>query len=305
MGIHIFSRRRPVKPARGNAARLTRGPCAGLPCAAATLLASVVEDDSTQLAVNVEAARSDPNVRVYRNIAVIEADRTFNDAVQNAYRATRVFEYFSSQTYAKLGDLFARMVSSGDHTLEAYLAGLGAAYTEFQQKFGQADTRVVTLSLKDDLLAIPKLGAQGQALSIGDRNELFHQKLKSPDLLDGNGYLTIPFSTTLAAVSPLTSNHQIAYVEAESVGSDVGDTLRCGACLPGFALDGGRARRRGRARRSAARPRGAPATPSPRASTRAAAPASRARRTSRGTARTCGPPQGTASLKARRGRRRG
>jgi hypothetical protein len=91
---------------------------------------------------------------------VIEADRTFNDAVQNAYRATRVFEYFSSQTYAKLGDLFlARMVSSGDHTLEAYLAGLGAAYTEFQQKFGQADTRVVTLSLKDDLLAIPKLGA--------------------------------------------------------------------------------------------------------------------------------------------------
>lgn len=184
------------------------------------------EDDSTQLAINVEAARNDPNVRVYRNIAVIEADRTFNDAVQNAYRATRVFEYFSSQSYAKLGDLFlVRMVSSGDHTLEAYLAGLGAAYTEFQQKFGQADTRVVTLSLKDDLLAIPKLGAQGQALSIGDRNDLFHAKLKSPDLLDGNGYLTIPFSTTLAAVSPLTSNHQIAYVEAEIVGSDVGDTL--------------------------------------------------------------------------------
>jgi hypothetical protein len=183
------------------------------------------ENDSTQLAINVEAAQNDPNVRVYRNIAVIEADRTFNDALQNAYRATRVFEYFTSQSYAHLGDLFlVRMVSSGDLTLESYLAGLGEAYIEFQQQFGQPDTRVVTLSLKDDLLAIPKLGPQGQALSLADRNAQFYARLQSPDLLDGNGYLTIPFSTDLTAVSPLTSNHQIAYVEAEFIGSDLGDT---------------------------------------------------------------------------------
>jgi hypothetical protein len=191
-----------------------------------SLLLQQQENDSTQLAINVEAAQNDPNVRVYRNIAVIEADRTFNDAIENAYRATRVFEYFTSQSYAKRGDLFlVRMISSGDHTLEAYLSDLNEAYVEFQEQFGQADTRVVTLSLKDDLLAIPRLGDQGQALSLGDRNDLFHKKLASPDMLDGNGYLTIPFQTTLDSVSPLTSNHKIAYVEAELVGSDLGDTL--------------------------------------------------------------------------------
>src|SRR4029450_1517109 len=129
---------------------------------------------------------------------VIEADRTFREAVSQAYRATRVFEYFTSQTYAKRGDLFlVRMVSSGDLTLESYLAGLTEAYVQFLEQFGEADSRVVTLSLKDDLLGIPKLGPDGVALSLAARNDLFHQKLASPELLDGNGYFTVPFSTGL------------------------------------------------------------------------------------------------------------
>jgi hypothetical protein len=183
-------------------------------------------NDSTQLAINVEAARNDPNVRVYRNIAVVEADRTFEEAVAQAYRATRVYEYFTSQSYARRGDLFlVRMVASGDLTLERYLSQLNDAYIRFQEQFGQADTRVVTLSLKDDLLAIPKLGEGGVALTLGQRNDLFHARLAAPTMLDGNGYLTVPFSTTLDRVSPLTSNHKVAYVEAEIIGSDVGDTL--------------------------------------------------------------------------------
>jgi hypothetical protein len=146
--------------------------------------------------------------------------------VAQAYRATRVYEYFTSQSYERRGDLFlVRMVSSGDLTLERYLAQLNEAYVRFQEQFGQPDTRVVLLSLKDDLLAIPKLGDGGVPLTLGQRNDLFHARLASPELLDGNGYLTVPFSTALDRVSPLTSNHKISYVEAEVIGSDVGDTL--------------------------------------------------------------------------------
>ena len=45
--------------------------------------------------------------------------------------------------------------------------------------------------------------------------------------LDENGYLTIPFSyRTSTELSPLTRNHKVLYfIEAEIIGSDVGDTV--------------------------------------------------------------------------------
>lgn len=43
--------------------------------------------------------------------------------------------------------------------------------------------------------------------------------------LDARGYLTLPFSTTLEQLSPLTRNHKVRSVMAEVIGDEVGDAL--------------------------------------------------------------------------------
>jgi hypothetical protein len=186
----------------------------------------VEQQDMEQLAINIEAARNDPNVRIYKNDAIINADRAFNSAIREAYKATRVYEYYTSQTYEKLDQLFLiRMVAAGDYNLENYLMELGDAFYTFQEEFGNPDVRVAVISLRDDILGTPWLGANGMALSESDRLELFQQSLMDPELLDPNGYLTIPFSTNVETLSPLTRNHKILFIEAEVVGGDTGDTV--------------------------------------------------------------------------------
>ncbi len=184
------------------------------------------QQETEQLTINVEAARNDPNVRIYKNDAILAADRTFTAAVREAYRATKVYEYYTSQCYAHLGDLFlVRMVAYGDWSLEAYLAGLSDAFYEFEEQFGNPDTRVAVLSLRDDLLAIPRLGDDGQALSEAERLSRLRAALADATRLDERGYWTIPFATQLDVLSPLTSNHKVRGIEAEIIGTDVGDLL--------------------------------------------------------------------------------
>ena len=182
--------------------------------------------ETEELLINVEAARNDPNVRIYRNDAIINADIAFNDALQAAYRATKVFEYYTSQTYAPKEQLFLiRMVTAGDYNLENYLMQLQNEYYEFEEQFGNPDIRVTVLSLRDDIMQIPTLDDSGAAISQGERIDMMREKLGSVDLLDKNGYLSIPFSTALDELSPLTRNHKVAYVETDIVGADVGDTV--------------------------------------------------------------------------------
>jgi len=184
------------------------------------------QEEMEQQTINVEAARNDPNVRIYKNDAVILADETFSQAVQDAYKATRVFEYYTSQSYEKLIQLFlVRMVSHGDYNLETYLAELENAYREFQQQYGNPDTRVEIISLRDDVLAIPRLDEGGKPLCQADRITKFREKLCDASYIDERGYRTLPFSTSLARLSPLTRDHKILAVEAEIIGADVGDTL--------------------------------------------------------------------------------
>jgi hypothetical protein len=184
------------------------------------------QEEMEQQTINVEAARNDPNVRIYKNDAVILADETFSQAVQDAYKATRVFEYYTSQSYEKLIQLFlVRMVSHGDYNLETYLADLENAYREFQQQYGNPDTRVEIISLRDDVLAIPRLDEGGKPLCQADRITKFREKLCDASYIDERGYRTLPFSTSLARLSPLTRDHKILAVEAEIIGADVGDTL--------------------------------------------------------------------------------
>ncbi|MFO0726358.1 MAG: hypothetical protein U1E65_21410 [Myxococcota bacterium] len=183
--------------------------------------------ESEQLAIDVEAARNDPNARIYKNDDILTADRTFRDAVREAYKATKVYEYYTSQTYAHLGDLFlVRLVAHGDVSLENYVANLKDAFVEFQDRFGNPDVRVQIVSLRDDILGIPRINpATNAAVCNADRVALFRSALEGARHLDDRGYLSFTFPTQLAALSPLTRNHKIYYVEAEYVGTDVGDAV--------------------------------------------------------------------------------
>ncbi|HEY5955501.1 MAG TPA: hypothetical protein VIV60_03060, partial [Polyangiaceae bacterium] len=140
--------------------------------------------------------------------------------------ASKVFEYYSSQSYAKLQDLaLVRLVSHGDYNLEGYLSELEDAYNSFQETFGKPDTRVQVLSLRDDILNIPRYGDDRSVLTQSDRVGRFRKALADTRWLDANGYLVIPFGTNLEKLSPLTRNHKVLYIEAEIIGSDIGDAL--------------------------------------------------------------------------------
>lgn len=184
------------------------------------------EANALEHLIDVEAARNDPNVRIYRNDAILAADRTFWEAVREAYRATRIYEYYTSQSYAALDKLFlVRMVAHGDYSLESYLAELQEAFVEFDEQYGKPDTRVQVVSLRDDILAIPRLGPQGTALTEQERSALLREKIQDVSLLDAGGYIVLNFSTSLDDLSPLTRDHKLLYVEAEIIGEDVGDAL--------------------------------------------------------------------------------
>jgi hypothetical protein len=174
-------------------------------------------DESLDLLVNVEAARNDPNTRIYKNDAVINSDRTFRAAVREAYKATRVFEYYTGQSYAALEKLFLiRMVAYGDYSLEGYMADLHDAYVQFQEQYGEPDERVLILSMRDDLLGVPLYDEDDHsALSDAERDERVRQKLFKN--VDASGRLVVPFSTELSATSPLTHNHKITEMRAEIV----------------------------------------------------------------------------------------
>ena len=184
------------------------------------------QEEAEQMAINVQAARNDPNVRIYRNDAVLNADRTFKSVLTDIYKATRIFEYYSSQSYAPLNDLFlVRMVSRGDISLEAYVDDLEDTFNDFEENFGIPDLRVDVISLRDYIMDITYEDTNGQPLSQSDRVKMFRERLTDNSLLDKNGYRVMPFSLSESRLSPLTRNHKIAYMEAEFVGSRVGDSL--------------------------------------------------------------------------------
>ncbi|MCB9649159.1 MAG: hypothetical protein H6730_21515 [Deltaproteobacteria bacterium] len=181
---------------------------------------------SEALVIDAAAAKSDPNVRIYKNDAVINADRSFERALRDAYRATRIFEYYTSQSYAGLDKLFlVRMVDAGDVNLRNYMAELEDALFEFQEQFGNPDSRIHVLSLKDDVFRVPLYSSDGRPLTTEERTELFRARLTDPLLLDDSGFIAVKFSTGFDLLSPLTHNHKILFMEVELFGSDVGDDV--------------------------------------------------------------------------------
>ncbi len=184
------------------------------------------QQEAEQLAINAAAARNDPNIRIYRNDAILNADFAFQAALREAYRATLVFEYYTSQSYARKGDLYlVRLVSRGEQNLENYLADLNNAFFEFEEEFGLPNTRLLRLSLLDDILSIPRLDESGRELSSIERVALMRAKLTDPAFLDDRGYLSFPFQTRLEQVSPVTRNHKVRFIEAEINANSPGDSF--------------------------------------------------------------------------------
>ncbi len=183
-------------------------------------------DEVLQLTINVEAARNNPNIRIYRNDAVINAEVSFSDALREAYRLTRVYEYYTSTTYAQRDKLFLmRMVASGDINLENYVVELTNDFTAFEESFGNPEQRLQIISLRDDIVKVPRLGEDNEPLSTDERTRRLREYLRDPALLNEQGYVAIPFRTKLEDLSPLTRNHKVLYMEAGIEGDDNGDFL--------------------------------------------------------------------------------
>jgi hypothetical protein len=180
--------------------------------------------ETQQHLINVEAARNDPNVRIYANADVNDADVAFEDGLVDAFRATRVFEYYTAQSYAPKEFLFqVRMAGRGDNNLENYLVDLQRAFNDFENTFGRPDPRVLVVSLRDDIFGVARNETGGDASRRDTRAQSLADRLRDPSLLDDNGYIRVPFSTSLAQTSPLTSIHRVQAVEVELQGGGVGD----------------------------------------------------------------------------------
>lgn len=189
-------------------------------------------DETNQLVINVAAAKNDPNIRIYKNDAVINAERSFDRAVQEAYRATRIYEYYTASSYAALDKLFlVRMVDAGDVNLRNYLTDLESAFFDFEDQYGNPDTRVHRVSVLEDVLKVPRYSTDGlnRVLSVEERTQRFRRMLQEPTRLNDDGHLAMKFSTSFDSLSPLTVNHKILFIEVEVLGSDpnlsVGDNI--------------------------------------------------------------------------------
>ncbi len=182
------------------------------------------EADAEELAIGVEAARNDPNIRVYMNTAMLNADRSFNRALEHAFRATRLLEYYKSASVANADELYLiRMVARGDYNLDDYLDTLEDDYESFRGEYRNRSHRAARLSMTNDIMHIPTLANDGRALSAAERSALLRERLLDPTRLDAHGRRTFEFRTSLDEFAPCTFGHQLDYVEVMFSGANLGD----------------------------------------------------------------------------------
>jgi hypothetical protein len=183
-------------------------------------------DEADALLLDVQAAWSDPNVRVYRTARIRAAERAYRRAAADAWRATRLFEYATSMSWRGAEELFLlRTARLGDRNLERYLLDLEDAWREARESGGIPERRVLRLSLRDDILRIPRTDDAGAPLSISERGRRLREHLRDPWNLDTQGRLRFSFNTSFGSLSPRTRGHRIRYVEAEWIGPAPTDGL--------------------------------------------------------------------------------
>lgn len=187
---------------------------------ATTLQLSWHEDLS--LAADLDATLRSPTSRIYQESAFLEADETFNTAHEAVYRLMLLFEHASQQTYADRAlILTTRIASTGTNNLEALLQDLEVAILAFEEERGQPDARVLSLSLRDDILGIPRIDADGDATSIDRRAADLRGLLEETARRDASGRIVIPFSIDPPMTSLVGTTHddRIAGFEIEIEGS--------------------------------------------------------------------------------------
>lgn len=178
------------------------------------------QEETISMLKQTVAAAQDPNQRIYKNDAVISAERTFNDALREAYRTTLIYEYYTGQSYARKSNLFlVRMISRGDINLETYMSRLEQAFRDFEENNGKPALRVAVVSLLDDIIKPPRTDADGNVVGNQARVRTMRKALVNRANYNESGYLSFSFSLSVNKeskfVSPLTFNHKIAFVEAE------------------------------------------------------------------------------------------
>ena len=173
-------------------------------------------DEDLSLAADLDATLRSPTSRIYQESAFLEADETFDAAHEAVYRLMLLFERTSQQTYADRDlILTARIASTGTNNLEALLQELESAILDFEEAQGQPDARVMQLSLRDDILHIPRLGADGDATSIDRRAVSLRGFLEETARRDASGRIVIPFSLEPPATSidGITHNDRVMAID--------------------------------------------------------------------------------------------
>lgn len=182
--------------------------------------------DAESLAVDAAAATADPNVRIYKNSAIVNADRSFEHAALAAWKATRTFEYYTASSYPERASLLlSRTAVFGENSLRRYLQDLEDAFGSFEQDFGNPDTRVARISLKRHVFKINPYTDDNVVRTTQLDAEAFRTALQNPELLDDRGGIAVRFPTTFDQLSPLTINHKVLFVEVELFGEGVGDGI--------------------------------------------------------------------------------
>jgi hypothetical protein len=182
------------------------------------------EAEARDLLIASASASMDPNLRLYRNSSIRLADDTFRSAQRSMWQAIRAFEYVTGQRWGGRDDLLlTRMVRAGSPSLEELYEELEDAWIAWRESAGDPELRLVIVSLRDDVLGVPRTDERGRPLSYRERVEQFRRELLAPERRDAAGRFTYAFPTTLSQVSPWTAGHRIAWIEAELIGSDVGD----------------------------------------------------------------------------------
>jgi hypothetical protein len=166
-----------------------------------------------ELSINKQAARNNPNFRIYKDDSVRNAEVAFKKLLTEAYKSTVIFEYHTSQTYAFKEELYlSRMVDYGEYNLQNYIYDLEDAFWEFEDHYGLAELRVLPLSLRKDIFNGMRVAPNGKAFSERDMKDSVQEWLNRS--MDETGKAELSFKIGPNLVSPSTRVHKVSYVEA-------------------------------------------------------------------------------------------
>ena len=170
-------------------------------------------------------AGDDPNVRILQSVEGLEAEIAFSTARGDVHRLARYLEYTFQSSLLETGELsLARTASINAPTLETLVTALENLFFDIEDARGFFGGRITSLSLKDDLLALPRLGEDGAPLTQAERTRMMRRAWLETSF-DPLAYHTATFSFGPERVSPLTVIHLFNFVAIDLAGSNLGDDM--------------------------------------------------------------------------------